>query len=215
MPLYFLLHDAARFHRTVRPALAEAWRGRSFVPCRPLCAALAPAAVAFAERYHTGHDEPLLAQVARGTVPFGRNFWRLLVGEVLLYGAASVPEILTAPDTLAHLLAPGQDASASRPDGAPIRQAHFGARDLVFGAGFYRPDTAGWNDTGDVARLADYLATVDPSAWTTADLTGLREFAGEGERADELEFAREAFSSLHELYEGARGADQVVVCELL
>src|SRR5262245_39495050 len=152
MPLSFLLPDAAHFRQAIHPALGGAWRRRSFEPCRPLCAALVPAAAAFAERYHTGHDEPLLAQVARGGVPFGRDFWRLLAGEVFLYGAASVPEILTAPDTLDRLLAPGQEDS-------PIRQAHFGARDLVLGGGFYRPDAAGWNDTEDVARLADYLAT--------------------------------------------------------
>src|SRR6516164_7163015 len=150
MPLYFLLHDAARFHEALRPALAEAWRRRSFEPCRALCSALAPAAVGFAERYHTGHDEPLLAQVARGGVPFDRDFWRLLVGEALLYGAASVPEILTAPDTLCRLLAAGSES-------APIRQAHFGSRDLTFGGGFYRPDAAGLNDVADVARLAEYL----------------------------------------------------------
>ena len=158
MPLYFLLHDAERFHR--RSALPLPRRGaRSFEPCRPLCAALAPAAVAFAERYHTGHDEPLLAGVARGAVPFDRDFWRLLVGEVLLYGAASVPEILTAPDTLSRLLAAGED------EAAPIRRAHFGTHDLVFGGGFYRPDAAGYNDVPDVARLADYLAAVDASRW--------------------------------------------------
>ena len=74
MPLYFLLHDAARFHEALRPALAEAWRRRSFEPCRALCSALAPAAVGFAERYHTGHDESLLARVTRGAVPFDRAF---------------------------------------------------------------------------------------------------------------------------------------------
>src|SRR5207248_429830 len=98
MPLYFLLHDAGRFRDEIRPALAEAWRRRSFEPCRPLCATLAPAALAFAERYHTGHYEALLAQIGRGAVPFDRDFWRLLVGEVLLYGAAAVPDILTTPD---------------------------------------------------------------------------------------------------------------------
>ena len=215
MPLYFLLHDAARFHKALRPALAEAWRRRSFEPCRALCSALAPAAVGFAERYHTGHDEPLLAQVARGAVPFDRDLWRLLVGEALLYGAASVPEILTAPDTLARLVSPGQDVRPSRTDFAPIHQAHFGTHVLVFGGGFYRPDAAGWNDAANVARLADYLATIDPSLWTTAGLAGLREFADEDERADELEFAREVFPPLRELYRTARDAEQVVVCELL
>ena len=106
------------------------------------------------KRVEAPPDEPLLAQVARSIVPFDRDFWRLLAGEVLLYGAASVPEILTAPDTLGHLLAPGQDDS-------PIRQAHFGARGLAFGGGIYRPDAAGWNDAEDVARLADYLAAID------------------------------------------------------
>jgi hypothetical protein len=209
MPLYFLLHDAARFHVEIRPALAATWRRRSFEPCRPLCAALAPAAVAFAERYHTGHDEPLLAQVARGGVPFDRDFWRLLVGEVLLYGAASVPEVVTAPDTLGHLLARGQD------DAAPIRQTHFGSRALVFGGGFYRPDAAGYNDTADVARLANYLASIDSSRWTVADLAGLREFADDDERADELAFAREVLVPLVELYRAARDAGQLVVCEVL
>jgi hypothetical protein len=209
MPLYFLLHDATQFHRAVRPALAEAWRRRTFGPCRTLCAALAPAAAAFAERYHTGHDEPLLARVASGAVGFDRDLWRLVIGEVLLYGAASVPEILTAPDTLGCLLAAGEDESA------PIRQAHFGARGLVFGGGFYRPDAAGWNDTDDVIRLADYLATIDPSGWAAADLAGLRDFADEAERADELEFAREVFPPLRELYQESRDAGRVVVCELL
>jgi hypothetical protein len=208
MPLYFLLHDAAHFRRAICPALAGAWRRRSFELWRSLCAALTPTAAAFAERYHTGHDEPLLAQVARGGVPYDRDLWRLLAGEVLLYGATSVPEILTAPDTLSHLLAPGQEDS-------PIRQAHFGARRLAFGGGFYRPDAAGWSDIDDVARLAAYLTTIDPDRWTAADLDGLRDFADEEERADELAFVREVFPPLRDLYRGAREAGQVIVCELL
>jgi hypothetical protein len=215
MPVYFLLHDAAPFRQTLRPALAAAWRRRHFDPCRSLCAALAPAAHDFAERYHTGHDEPLLALVARGTVPFDRDLWRLLVGEVLVYAAAAVPEVLTAPDTLCRLLAPGQSESETRAEFAPIRQVHFGARDLVFGGGFYRPEAAGYNDADDVARLADYLAAIDPAGWAVTGLAGLREFADDEERADELEFAREAFPALRELYRGARAAGQVVVCEVL
>jgi hypothetical protein len=214
MPLYFLLHDAERFHQTIRPALAAAWRRRDFGPCRSLCAALAPAAADFARRYHTGPDEPLLAQVARGAVPFDRAVWRLLVGEALLYGAAAVPEVVTAPDTVCHLLAPGQDESVSRPQFAPIRQAHFGARDLVFGGGFYRPEAAGYNDRADVTRLADDLAAVDPSRWTADALDGLRPFRDD-ERDDELAFAREVFPPLVELYQGARNAGQVIVCEVL
>ena len=79
MPLYFLLHDAAHFHQEIRPALSAAWRRRDFEPARPLCAALATAAAAFAERYHTGNDEPLLSRVASGAaVPFDRDVWRRL-----------------------------------------------------------------------------------------------------------------------------------------
>jgi hypothetical protein len=210
MPLYFLLHDAARFHQEIRPALSATWRRRSFEPARPLCAALAPAAVAFAERYHTGHDESLLSRVAGGAaIPFDRDVWRLLVGEVLLYGAASVPELLTAPDTLAHLLAAGED------EAAPIRQAHHGTHPLVFDGGFYRPDAAGFNDVTDVARLADYLAAVEAARWTAGDLAGLCGFADDEERAEELEFAREVLPHLAGMYREAGEARQVVVCEEL
>jgi hypothetical protein len=210
MALYFLLHDAVRFHQEIRPALSATWRRRSFEPARALCAALSPSAAAFAERYHTGSDEPLLARVAGGgTVPFDRDVWRLLVGEVLLYGAASVPEFLTAADTLAHLLAAGED------DTAPIRQAHYGTHSLVFGGGFYRPDAAGYNDAPDVARLADYLASVDGSRWTAADLAGLSDFADDEERTEEVEFAREVLPLLAGMYREARRAGQLVVCEVL
>jgi hypothetical protein len=206
MPLYFLQHDAERFHQEIRPALSATWRRRGFEPARALCAALAPAAVAFAERYHTGHDEPLLVAVAGGkSVPFDRDVWRLLVGEVLLYGAASVPELLTAPDTLLRLLA-GEEA---------IRQAHQGTHRLVFGGGFYRPDAAGYNDMPDVARLAEYLAGVDTARWGVADLAGLRDFADDEERTEELEFARQVLPPLANLYREAHRAGQVVVCELL
>ena len=163
----------------------------------------------FAQRYHTGADEPLLAQIARGGVSFDRDLWRLLVGEVLLYAAASVPEIVTAPDTLSYLLARDAD------DSAPIRQAHFGSHDLVFSGGFYRPDAAGYNDVADVRRLASYLESIQPAEWTIADLAGLRDFADEDERADELEFAREVFPPLVELYRAVRDAGEVVICELL
>src|SRR5262249_3264739 len=88
---YFLVLDAATFEGRARPALAAAWRARSFVPCRDLCAALTPSAHSYAERYHTGAGEPLLCQVFRG-LPFDRGNWRTLVGEVLLFSALEIPE---------------------------------------------------------------------------------------------------------------------------
>jgi hypothetical protein len=216
MSTYFLLHDAEFFHRQARPALAACWRQRSFAPCRSLWAVLLPAAAAFAERYHTGAEEPLLARVESG-LPFDRDVWRLLVGEVLLYAAKEIPEIETAPDTLACLLAPAiyNEGSHVSARFAPIQQAHYGVRDLVFGGGYYRPEHAGWNDVDDVARLADFLASVDPGQWTVQDLAPLRGMSGDEERADELEFAREWFPDLEALYRQASAQKQVVVCETI
>jgi hypothetical protein len=196
MPLYFFVHDAARFD-VLRPALTASWRQRSFEPCRSLCAALEPEARAFAQRYHTGNDESLIAQVVRG-LSFDRDVWRFLVGEALLYAAVEVPEFQAAPETLSVLLV-----------SAEIRQAHFGTHDLTFG-GFYRPDNAGWNDAADVLRLADYLGAIDSQRWTVADLASSGDEAG-----DELDFAREAFAALCAMYRAAAVRGQVVVCEQL
>jgi hypothetical protein len=213
---YFLVLDGARFEHEIRPALAASWRQRHFDPCRPLCAALTPAALAYAERYHTGGDEPLVGQVARG-LPFDRHFWRALVGEVLLFAADEIPEFQTCADTLCCLLAPDhyqvKGTPLPREQLPPIRQAHEGSRDLTFGAAVYRPDHAGYNNARDVARLADYLDAVRPESWTAADLEGLRDAADAEERADELAFAREWFPVLRDLYRGARGRGQALVQE--
>jgi hypothetical protein len=215
MPLYFLLLDRRTFEEQLRPALAASWRQRSFATCEPLLATLLPAAAAFAERYHTGGSAPLLGRVADG-LPFDRNIWRYLVSEVLMFGAADIPDIQTAPETLGWLLARDRlpEGVLERQRLAPIRQAHHGSRDLVFGGGFYRPEHAGYNDGNDVARLADYLAAVDPDRWTAADLAGLPGLADEDERAEELEFVREWFPALRDLYVRAREQDQIVICEI-
>jgi hypothetical protein len=208
---YFLLLDGTTFEGEVRPALASSWRQRSFEPCRTLCAALAPAARAYAERYHTGGES--LVVLAAGGLPFDRGFWRLLAGEVLLVAAADIPEFQTAPDTLCRLLAPGWDSSADLPRQRrpPVLQAHQGSRDLTFGAATYRPEFAGCNNVADVARLAAYLASVRPEEWTTAPLADLP--GDEEDRADELAFAREWFPVLRDLYWGARERGQVLVIE--
>ena len=215
MPLYFLLLDGARFKGEVVPTLAAAWRRRSFAPCRPLCVGLLPAVREFAERYHTGPDEPLLGRVAREDVPFDRDVWRLLAGEVLLYAAADIPEFQTAEDTLVYLVAPDAAVGTALPRErcAPLAQAHHGSRDLVLG-GYYRPEQAGWNDRDDVARLAGYLGGIDPTRWRPDDLAGLPALPEE-EREDELAFAGDCLTALREMYERARVAGQVVVCETL
>lgn len=216
MPLYFLLHDAATFHNQVKPALAAAWCQRSFTPCQELCAGLLPAVRAFGERYHTAPEESLLFQVVGG-LHFGRDYWRLLVSEVLLYGAVEIPELEIAPDTLLCLLAPERFVTEAVPRErfVPIQQAHYGSRDLVFGGGFYRPEHAGYNDTDDVARLATYLAGIDPRRWNPADLHPMPDLTQDEDRAEELEYTREWLPALRDLYQGAHAKSQLVVCEML
>ena len=86
----------------------------------------------------------------------------------------------------------------------------FGSRDLVFGGGFYRPDSAGWNDLDDVVRLSAYLEKIDPAAWDPAQLADL---ADDEERCEELEFTRQNWPSLVEIYVQACAGHQVVICE--
>lgn len=215
MAIYFLLHDADFFHHRLVPSLTEAWRRRSFAPCRALGNELAPAIQTFAERYHAGPEVPLLTQVIR-ELPFDRDYWRLLISEALLYGAAEVPEIQSAADSLRFLLAPERrpDQSMAREHLAPIEQAHQGARDLFLGT-FYRPEAAGWNDRDDVARLADYLAGCDPERWTVDDLLPWDVTIEYEECVEELAFARQCLLGLRDLYAGAVHKEQVVVCEVL
>jgi hypothetical protein len=215
MPLYFLLLDAEAFHERLVPPLAAAWRQRSFQPCRPLADWLAPACAALRDGFLAPTSEPLLVAVARG-VPFDRHTWRLLAGEALLVAAAEMPEIQTAPEALRCLLAPGtfDKPQRHRDCYTPIEQAHFGSRDLTFGGAIYRPDHAGYNDLPDVTRLADYLSGVDAAGWQVEALERLQEL-DEEERAEELDFAREWFGPLRDLYRRAAEQKQIVVCEML
>lgn len=212
MAEYFFLLDAALFENRIRPALAESWRCRSFEPCRSLCESLLPAARAYAERFHIS-DEPLLARVPAGMV-FDRSIWRTLVGETLLFAAVEIPEFQVCAETLCCLLAPQhyRQEIVERTKLAPIQQAHFGSRDLMFGAAVYRPEFAGYNHTADVQRLSAYLQDVRPETWAFADLRDLRD-VDDTERADELEFAREWFPALVEMYRHAAAHRYVIVHE--
>jgi hypothetical protein len=209
---YILVLDGVAFEQDVRPALAASWRQRSFEPCRPLCAALAADAVAFAQRYHTGEEVPFIVRGAGG-LPFDRAFWRRLVGEVLLVAAVEIPEFPTCPDALCRLLAPGSDPDLPRTQMPPILQAHRGSRDLIFGTAVYRPENAGYNNAADVARLAEYLAAVRTEAWTPDALAGLEGAEDEEARTEELACAREALAALRDLYRKAHAANRVVVVE--
>ena len=88
----------------------------------------------------------------------------------------------------------------------PIQQAHFGSRDLTFGARHLSSRVRRLQQRRRRARLADYLASVRPESWTVADLDALRDMDLE-DRADELEFAREWFPALVEMYRRRRPAD--------
>jgi hypothetical protein len=210
---YFLCLDAETFTNRIRPALAKSWRQRGFEPCRSLCSELLPAALDYSRRYHTGDEETFLAQVVRGA-SFDRTCWRLLVGEVLLFAAAEIPELQTNADTLCCLLAPERYSgdTLAREQFAPIQQVLRGSRDLTFGSAVYRPQQAGYNDVDDVARLADYLAAVRPEQWTVEKLRNLREVA-EDERTDELAFVQEWFPVLVDLYQRTQARRQVLVIE--
>jgi hypothetical protein len=213
--VFFNLFPSSRFSQIIRPSLTETWRSRSFSPCHDLCRELVSVATAFLQRYSRDGDESFLAQVAAG-IPFHRKLWPVLVGEVLLYGAAELAPVEADVDTLCRLLAGGPwSEGLPREQFAPIHQVLFGARDLVFGGKFYRPHHAGWNDPADVARLAQYLGSTDPETWTADSLEGHLTVTDPADRVEEIELARECFPELRELYERAHRNDCVIVREVL
>lgn len=206
MLLYFYLLEARFFHEFMRPALALAYGQRSFAPCGDLCRCL------LATHADIPPDSMIRAVIAG--LPFERGFWRGLVGECLVHGARDIPRIAAAPESLLCLLAPDHfGRSISRADFAPIQQVHFGTREVRFGGGFYRPDHAGLNDQADVSRLAECLAAIDTSLWTTNQLKPIADLANEDDRAEELAYVRDWWPSLVGLYQDARDQGRIVVCE--
>jgi hypothetical protein len=208
MLLYFYLLRAAFFRECLRPALVAAWRRRSFVPCRELCAQVVATSV-----QHVPPDA-ILRQVSGG-LPFAREFWHALVGEVILFGAQDMPLVQASPQTLCCLLAPEQYCAADVPRAAfaPIQQVHFGSRDLAFGGAYYRPDRAGYNDETDVRRLTSYLEGVDPAAWHEEMLQPIAELPTASEREEELAFVRDWWTPLVDVYRSAIERSCIVVCE--
>lgn len=214
MAEYYLCLDAETFLQRIRPALSHSWRKRSFDPCRSLCGELLPAVQAYTQRYHLSEQETLVAQVADG-IPFDRVCWRHLVGEVLLFAAVEIPELASNAETLCCLLGavPNRRESVIREQFAPIEQVLLGSRDLTFGTAIYRPDQAGYNDPDDVARLAAYLASIQPQQWTGDDLRPLSDLEDDEERSDELEFVSEWFPALVELYQRTQEKQRVLIIE--
>ena len=203
---YFFPIDARRFHEELKPALAASWHKHSFTYVRNLCREIGPATRTFLQTTGTGAAEPLVMQAA-GNLPFRPEPWRLLVGEILLFSADNLPELEAPLSTYALLL--GLQLAESRPDFSPIQQAILGTRDMQFGAAYYRPESAGFNDSDDVARLAVWLTQIDSSAWDADRLLGVPV----QDRPDELAFAQEWFPPLASMYERAARLKQVIVCE--
>jgi hypothetical protein len=214
MKLYYMLIDSDRFHQSLTPALGASWRRRSFQPCQTLCAELLPASKAFAERYHVDFEGSLIGQI-KGDFPFDRNIWRALVGEVLLYSAAEAPELPNVFASLRCLLTGKTEAESDRQAFTPIDQIELGSRDLIFGGGFYRPDQAGLNDRQDVARLSEYLNSINLESSSASALEAAPEMTSEEEREGELEFIRQEFPNLRQIYDRALGNRQVIACEKL
>jgi len=209
--LYFLVLDPAVFHGEIVPTQTAAWKQRSFEPCRSLCLRLEPKVKAFAEQYRVS-EEPLLTRVAQG-LPFDRELWKVLTGELLWYSALEIPTVRTAPETLCCLLAPAEyGREIDRAEFAPIQQVHYGRRDLRFGGRVYRPEGAGYNDALDVAALASHLETIRED-WTPDDLRAMPGFADEEDREEEIAFARERLAELRELYASAARDRRLIVCE--
>lgn len=212
-PISFLLLAAAEFHTAIRPALTAAWQQRCFQPCQDLCRRLLPRAREFARRYHLA-EEPLLCRLPEG-LSFHRHLWRYLAGEILWIAAADIPNFPTCPETFTCLLAPEwlTRHRGERRDLPPILQVHHGSADLWLGC-CYRPEQAGWNDSPQVARLAEYLDHIDPAGWTAAMLEPLPGLPAE-EREEELAFARDWLEPLRAVYRRAVEQGCVVVCERL
>ena len=90
---------------------------------------------------------------------------------------------------------------------------NLGTRDLVFAGHHYHPEHAGFNDAGDVERLHEYLAAIDPGTWSEGGLLPLPELATAEERREEIEYVRDWWPSLVEMYGRARAEGQVIICE--
>ena len=101
MPLDFYLLGATFFRARVRPALTASWRRRSFVPCRDVCAEI------LAKCRPPPPEDTVLRRVPLG-LPFSREIWNALAGEILIFGCDDMPLVQTAPATLCCLLAPAQ-----------------------------------------------------------------------------------------------------------
>lgn len=211
---YCFVHHRSNLEGDLRPALAAAWRRKSFAPSQDLAARVTPLAIAYAARYHLPQDDLLIPRIAAG-LPFDRRLWRCLVGELLAITAAEMPELPTHLESLVYLLAPDHPLpdGADRPASPLIHQALWGGRDLTFGLATYRPEYAGYNGADEVRRIAAYLQAVDATRWSSTHLAGFPGLDSDADRHEEIAFARAWLAVLTDLYTTAAANDQVLILE--
>lgn len=210
MPHLLYPVESEFFHRRIVPALGNCWKERSFEPGRELFRELEPRIAAFHAECHGITGKTLIEEVATG-LAFDRLLWRTLVGEVLLIAAAEMPILELSPEALCVLLLGASEGPRS--EFSRIEQVLYGSRDLVFRGGFYRPDFAGWNDVDDVARLAEYLQSVDVASWQPGDLRTMAELPDDEERFEELEFVRQNWPGLVQVYVEAKDKRRIIICD--
>ncbi len=202
---YFMAIPREWFHQRLCGSLRACWLKRSFGPAIEICRELTPSAQNFVQRGDEGESPPLTLLIARG-LAFDPDRWRVLAGELMLFGSAELPELETPLESSAAVL--GLEMPCFRGDFTPIQQAILGSRDLWFGA-CYRPDHAGWNDLDHIARLHSWLDAIEPESWSCAGLTHLPA----NDRDDELVFLHEWFPALRDLYRRCAQNRWVLVSE--
>jgi hypothetical protein len=198
LTFYVYLHDADAFRGRVLPLLGACRRRRSFAPARPLLFDLVPAAQSFRERFAPGGG-PLLIEEAAAGAAFDVGRWKLLVGEVLLVGAADVPLLPAVPETLDRVLPADLLAAVT-----------LGPRPLEFAGMPYRPGAAGWADPAEAAALADALDARLAAGWEVAALEGV---PGLDDPAEESADLAEWLAGRVALLRGATARNQAVVGE--
>ena len=203
---YFFLIENGHFRKKIVPTLADAWSAQTFSSVLKLCREKGSDSSAFLQLPPDSCLWEIADRSAAGVQPFHRGLWRRSVGETLLFSASEMPEIETPLETLAALL--GEPLAQTRENFSPIQQSIFGSRDLIFGSYYYRPEFAGWNDSTDVQRLANWLSQLQPDQWSAAQLIG-------DDPEDDLLFAKEWFPALAEMYRRAVERDYVVIGEQL
>src|SRR5262249_54491630 len=127
--------------------------------------------------------------------------WQGLVGELLVAGAEETPRLSVDPRVLCSIH--GCAAERRRPGLTPVQQALYGAKEVDFGVGVYRPEHAGLNDADDVRRLTAYLELVDPATWACPAIVDAEDFGD----------AQASWPQLVSMYQAARRRERLVICE--